>query len=1014
VRTEDGYIIQQCLDGDPASFSFLVEKYKKAVFALAYSRIGNFHDAQDITQEVFINAYRKLHTLRRWDNFMAWLQRITINQCKMMVRAQSKRPDREFVEDQESKALDQSSMSFYQEDILHESIQEALDLLPELYSQVLTLRYFGGMSIDEMSTFLAVSPSTIDRRLSEAKTRLREEILTMMNTLGERYELPSAFTFHIVEIVKNIRINPISPAKPLGLSLATGLIILVFGIGSNINLSNQAIPTSSMSQSAATLYNTDNIHIDLSDTPKSPYAFSVGGDGDGSGISGQQDYALMAPKGEGGKIPDKPSVQIGNGMLDGLAYSPDGKILAILTTIGIKLYDADNLNEIGMLQEDKSYRACISFSPDGKILVVGTGNGGFSLWNIKTRNRIGSIPDRQGYRVAFSPDSRILAITGEWDGNKSIYLWDIQKLEQIGTLKVDADYAHSVAFSSNGKILISVDNSKDPVRLWDIQTQKQIGTLKGNNDPIWGIAVSPDGNILATAGGDENEGELLIWNIQEQKLIGSLNGHKSIVYSVAFSSDGKILASGSCDDQTIRLWNIQERKQIALIQANKSEGYKIALKPDGKIVASLNTHDYLIRFWDVQEQKEVGIIDDGFAYYPLVAFSHDSKTFASGGGSKVILWNTLDQKQTAEIPVTEIGGFAELAYSPDGKTIACSTDKSIILIDVQKQKQIGLLKGHTDFIRSMAFSPDGKLIASGSLDTTLRLWDVQEQKEIWKQNCPSHTHAVTFTPDGKSIIVGIGANGSIIIYDVEKKEQTGVLQTPGWVSAVAISPDGQTLVSGIGSVSIIFWDFDKKRQIGSIGLGNRNDDYVVKLMFSPDGKWIIYNTNISGTCHIWDAKTRAQLGSLKGHKGSIYSMSFSPNGKWLATGSDDGTMLLWEVDIPIETRSVNHTGKAIDTWGKIKSTELFQNYPNPFNPETWIPFCLSESEDVKIRIYSLKGELVRTLHLGRKQPGQYMDRQKAAYWDGRNDQGEQVASNIYFTVMEAGKFQDVRKIVMVR
>ena len=63
VRTEDGYIIQQCIDGDTAAFGLLVDKYRKSVYALAYSKVGDFHDAQDITQEVFINAYWKLRIL---------------------------------------------------------------------------------------------------------------------------------------------------------------------------------------------------------------------------------------------------------------------------------------------------------------------------------------------------------------------------------------------------------------------------------------------------------------------------------------------------------------------------------------------------------------------------------------------------------------------------------------------------------------------------------------------------------------------------------------------------------------------------------------------------------------------------------------------------------------------------------------------------------------------------------------------------------------------------------------
>ena len=72
MRTEDGYIIQKCLNGDVAAFGLLVDKYKGSVYALAYTKLGNFHDAQDITQEVFLKAYQKLRTLKQWDKFLSW------------------------------------------------------------------------------------------------------------------------------------------------------------------------------------------------------------------------------------------------------------------------------------------------------------------------------------------------------------------------------------------------------------------------------------------------------------------------------------------------------------------------------------------------------------------------------------------------------------------------------------------------------------------------------------------------------------------------------------------------------------------------------------------------------------------------------------------------------------------------------------------------------------------------------------------------------------------------------
>lgn len=87
MRTEDGYLIHKCLSGESEAFGFLVAKYKEAVYALAYSKLRNFHDAEDIAQEVFIKAYRKLHTLKRSDSFSAWLYAITSNLCKDWIRA---------------------------------------------------------------------------------------------------------------------------------------------------------------------------------------------------------------------------------------------------------------------------------------------------------------------------------------------------------------------------------------------------------------------------------------------------------------------------------------------------------------------------------------------------------------------------------------------------------------------------------------------------------------------------------------------------------------------------------------------------------------------------------------------------------------------------------------------------------------------------------------------------------------------------------------------------------------
>ena len=100
-----------------------------------------------------------------------------------------------------------------------------------------------------------------------------------------------------------------------------------------------------------------------------------------------------------------------------------------------------------------------------------------------------------------------------------------------------------------------------------------------------------------------------------------------------------------------------------------------------------------------------------------------------------------------------------------------------------------------------------------------------------------------------------------------------------------------------------------------------------------------------------------------------------------------------------------------------KETALLANYPNPFNPETWIPFRLASPEpntltSVTLSIYAADGKLVRTLALGQLPAGTYQSRSRAAYWDGRNMQGEPMASGIYFYTLQAGEFSATRKMVI--
>ena len=214
MRTEDGHIIQKCLDGDAAAFGLLVDKYKGSVYALAYAKLGDFHDAQDMTQEVFLKAYRKLRTLKRWDRFLSWLYAITSNSCKDFLRSKSSRPDGEYISDQAQERFEEISIDSHHEEALHQTLRDALSELPQMHRQVLSLHYLGGLSCKEIAQFLGVSPHAITMRLSRARAKLRKEMLTMMRTSFDGQKLHSGFTLNIVEMIRRTHIQP-NPQVPV-------------------------------------------------------------------------------------------------------------------------------------------------------------------------------------------------------------------------------------------------------------------------------------------------------------------------------------------------------------------------------------------------------------------------------------------------------------------------------------------------------------------------------------------------------------------------------------------------------------------------------------------------------------------------------------------------------------------------------------------------------------------------------------------------------------------------------
>jgi predicted GH43/DUF377 family glycosyl hydrolase len=146
--------------------------------------------------------------------------------------------------------------------------------------------------------------------------------------------------------------------------------------------------------------------------------------------------------------------------------------------------------------------------------------------------------------------------------------------------------------------------------------------------------------------------------------------------------------------------------------------------------------------------------------------------------------------------------------------------------------------------------------------------------------------------------------------------------------------------------------------------------------------------------------------------------------EFMTRATDKLEITAWDANHRLTTEPVIHTltPEELENWALImplrlslpKQTALLQNYPNPFNPETWLPYQLAQDADVTISIYNIKGQLIRSLHLGSKNAGVYTTKDRAAYWDGRDNSGQPVASGAYFYTLEVGEFRTTRKMVIVK
>ena len=619
------------------------------------------------------------------------------------------------------------------------------------------------------------------------------------------------------------------------------------------------------------------------------------------------------------------------------------------------------------------------------------------------------------------------------------------------SLEGHTDRVTQIAFSPDGATLASMSADRT-IRLWDIATGTHIHTLSGHQSYIYSVAFSPDGLTLAS--GSEN-GKIRLWNVTTGQYRVTLEGHQSSVYSVAFSSDGSTLASGS-SDQTIRLWNATTGLYKVTLEGHSETINSVAFSSDGSTLAS-GSSDRTIRLWNATTGFHKQTLTGHTSSIYDISFIEDGKTFASRGGNNTIrLWDAATGQHKDTVTLND---FQNISISSDRRMLAgVDSNHRISLWDIATESEVASLTGHTSNIYSLRFSPDDKILASGSSDRTIRLWDLSTHVNITPSTVESPPVGDQFEID-INIVEGQDVRGYeiTVAYDSDSLRYVShthsdylsdevyegpIITQDGLVSFSRVSTADAS--SGDGTLATITFEVISRSASTislSATLSNSDGERLPYIVIS--GKVIEppWDVNGDGSVDILDLSfVAARFGQEDQTEADIngdgvvdikdlitVASGMDTEAAAPAARYDNLKKALTSADVKqwlTQAQQLNLTDptsqKGILFLEYLlaalapKETVLLPNYPNPFNPETWIPYQLAQPADITISIYNVDGTVIRTLNLGHKPSGVYQDKAHAAYWDGKNELGESVASGMYFYTLKAGNFKSTRKMLILK
>ena len=359
---------------------------------------GNFHIAEEITQDTFLQVHSKLASLKNPSQFAGWLYVIADRLCRAWFR--KRQLQTESLETTDEEILEETDYANYIRkeregtavEHRRQIVQRLMAKLPESERTVMVLYYLGEMTCKEISKFLGVSSNTVRSRLRRARERLKNEEHIIQETLGSIPLSPDLIE-NIMRNVDTIK-QPVpsggKPFLPLAVLGSSAILIILLMGASNQFIARSQPPYSFDAQSETTIEIVDTpvIHniVSKPDVQNRVGSDTLPGRNSNKGLpTGTQSMKNdTAQESMQWNLPEDAKARLGKGKINEIQYSSDGAILVVATGIGIWIYDATTYQEIGLLTAHTSAVKCLAFSPDGHILVSGGEDGTILLWHRST------------------------------------------------------------------------------------------------------------------------------------------------------------------------------------------------------------------------------------------------------------------------------------------------------------------------------------------------------------------------------------------------------------------------------------------------------------------------------------------------------------------------------------------------------------------------------------------------------------------------------------------------------